>query len=347
MQTLAGKRRRIITLGVVILLLAVIVGVGTRILSSIRKPPTLSVTTTPTSQKYPNFKGIYQFGSSYSTLATNPYIAGAHLGFYWSQLEPQKGQYNWSAVDQAMAPWVSHGKKVILRVPTSGYTSWLPPYSQSGTPKWVYDLGVPSVTETDGSVLPQYWNPLFLQSYADFLHAFALHYDGNPNVAYIDISLGIGGEAKVDSHNSNPNQLNLWKQIGYTNPLWWGAVQSIMQAYSSSFFKTPLAVMPDKVFMENTAGYTAALLLNYAVQHGLWLQDNGLAANRVLSPQFMQVPHPEEQIAATNVTGDTLQGDIQRALNLGANYILVFGTDLKQSKYQATLKWAASKVIHP
>ncbi len=246
-----------------------------------------------------------------------------------------------------MAPWVSHGKKVILRVPTSGYTSWMPPYSQSGTPKWVYNLGVPSVTETDGSVLPQYWNPLFLQSYADFVHAFALRYDGNPNVAYIDISLGIGGEAKVDSHNSNPNQLQLWKAIGYTNPLWWNAVQRIMEAYTSSFNHTPLAVMPDKVFMENTAGYTAALLLDYAVQHGLWLQDNGLAAHRVLPPQFMMVPHPEEQIAATNVTGDTLYGDIQQALALGANYILVFGTDLKQLGNQGALKWASSLVARP
>jgi Beta-galactosidase len=346
MRTLPNKRRWIIALGLIVLLVAIMVGVGTRIIG---RPSTKSLParSTATTQQYPKFKGIYQFGSSYSTLATNPYIAGAHLGFYWSQLEPQKGQYNWSAVDQAMAPWISHGKKVILRVPTSGYTSWFPPYSQSGTPSWVYNLGVASVTETDGSVLPQYWNPLFLQSYADFLHAFALHYDGNPNVAYIDISLGVGGEAKVDSHNSNPNQLNLWKAIGYTDPLWWFAAQSIMQSYTSSFTHTPLAVMPDKVFMEKTPGYTAALLLNYAVQHGIWLQDNGLAANRVLPSQFMQVPHPEEQIAATNVTGDTLKADTQKALGLGANYILVFGTDLKQSINQATLKWAASLVAHP
>ena len=200
------------------------------------------------------------------------------------------------------------------------------------------------MTETDGSVLPQYWNPLFLQHFAEFVHAFALRYDGNPHVAYIDIGLGIGGEAKVDSHNSNPNQLNLWKQIGYTNALWWSAVQSIMQAYSANFFKTPLAVMPDKVFMENSGGYSASMLLNYAVQHHMWLQDNGLAQNRVLPSQFFQVPHPEEQIASTTATGDTLQGDIQTALNLGGNYILIFGTDLKQSSNQATLKWAASKV---
>jgi Beta-galactosidase len=350
MRTLPNKRRRIMTLGVIILLLvAVIVGVGTRIFSSTGRPPTgtLSATTTATAQQYPNFKGIYQFGSNSSTLASNPYIAGAHLGYYWSQLEPQKGQYNWKVIDQQMAPWVSQGKKVILRVSAAGWTRWAPPYSQNGTPQWVYDLGVASVTEIDGSVLPQYWNPLFLKNFADFVHAFALRYDGNPNVAYIDIGLGVGGEAKADSHNSNPNQLTLWKQIGYTNALWWYTIQHIMQDYTSSFTHTSLAVMPDKVFMEKTDGYTAALLLDYAVRHDLWLQDNGLADDRQLPAQFMQVPHPEEQIGSTAQTGDTLQSDIQRALNLGANYILIFGTDLKQLGNQATLKWAASKIVQP
>ena len=105
MRILANKRRRMMTLGVVILLLvAVIVGVGTRILSSTKKPPTLSATTTPNAHKYPNFKGIFQFGSNSSTLASNPSIAGAHLGFYWSQLEPQQGQYNWSVNRSADGP---------------------------------------------------------------------------------------------------------------------------------------------------------------------------------------------------------------------------------------------------
>ena len=335
------------TLGVISLLLAVIVGVGVGIFSSLGRPSTnsLPARATATVQQYPNFKGIFQFGTNSSTLASNPSIAGTHLGYYWSQLEPQKGQYNWNVIDQQMAPWVSYGKKVILRVSTSGWTRWAPPYSQSGTPQWVYDLGVRSVKEIDGSILPEYWNPIFLQNFADFVHAFAQRYDGNPNVAYIDIGLGVGGEAKVDSHNSNPDQLNLWKHIGYTNANWWYAVQSIMQAYTSSFTHTPLAVMPDKVFMEKSDQYNAAMLLDYAVQHGLWLQDNGLAADRQLPSQFMKVPHPEEQIGTTESTGDTLQQDIQRALNLGANYILVFGTDLKQLSNQAALKWAASKVV--
>jgi Beta-galactosidase len=349
MRRLPNKRRRIMTLGVISLLLAaVIVGVGTRVLSSLQKPSvgTLSAraTATATAQQYPNFKGIYQFGSNLAGLASNPYIAGAHLGYYWSQLEPQQGVYNWSAIDQQMAPWINYGKKVILRVSTSGWSRWAPPYSGNGTPQWVYNLGVRSVKENDGAIMPAYWNPIFLQNFADFVHAFAQRYDGNPHVAYIDIGLGVGGEAKVDSHNDNPNQLNLWKHIGYTNAHWWTAVQSIITAYTSSFTHTPLAVMPDKVFIESEPGYSEAMLLDYAVLHGLWLQDNALAADRQLPPQFLAVPHPEEQIASTSDTGDTLLEDIQKALDLGANYILVFNTDLKQLSYQATLKWATSKM---
>ncbi len=103
--------------------------------------------------------------------------------------------------------------------------------------------------------------------------------------------------------------------------------------------------MPDKVFMESQPGYSAALLLDFAIQHGLWMQDNGLWADRQLPSQFMAVPHPEEQIGSTANTHDTLQQDIQRALTLGANYILIFNTDLKNYSNQTTLKWAASKVV--
>jgi hypothetical protein len=351
MRKFRNKGKIMLAFSVICLLLvAVVWGVGVKMASTgtannAGKTKTLPMRSTST--QYPNFKGLYQFTASNSSANSNsPYLAGTYLGYYWSQLEPQKGQYNWNIIDQGMAPWISHGKKIVLRVSTAGYTHWLPPYSGHGTPQWVYDLGVSSVTETDGSVLPQYWNPIFLQNFHDFIHALAQRYDGSPGTAFIEIGLGIGGEAKVDSHNGNPDQLTLWKNIGYTDPLWWGAVQSIITSYTSSFTKTSLAVMPDKVFMEKTKGYTASMLLNYAVQHDLWLQDNGLWSGRTLSPQFMAVPHPEEQSQAASSSGDTLQSDIQRALDLGANYILIFSSDLNNPTNRGTLQWAASKIAN-
>ncbi len=42
-------------------------------------------------------KGIFQFSShNAATNADNPALQGTNLVYYWSQLEPQQGQYNWS-----------------------------------------------------------------------------------------------------------------------------------------------------------------------------------------------------------------------------------------------------------
>ncbi len=345
MRKFSNKSKVILVSGLVCLLLvAGVLGVAVKIgfLGTAHNPgQTKTLPTKSVARQYPNFKGIYQFTSSNTSAnSDNPYLAGNYLGYYWSQLEPQQGQYNWSVIDRDMAPWTSHGKKIILRVSTAGYSHWYPPFSGHGTPQWVYDLGVSSVTETDGSVLPQFWNPIFLQNLHDFIQALAQRYDGNADIAFIEIGLGIGGESKVDSHNGNPNMLKLWQSIGYTNALWWGAVQSIITSYSSNFIRTPLALMPDKVFIEKSKAYTPWMLLNYAVQHGLWLQDNGLWSGRKLSSQFMAVPHPEEQSQAASLSGDTLQSDIQRALDLGANYILIFSSDLNNPANLGALQWA-------
>src|SRR5947209_8132010 len=49
------------------------------------------------------FKGIYEFaGHKRSMDVTNPALAGTYLGYYWKQLEPQKGYFNWNLVDQDM-----------------------------------------------------------------------------------------------------------------------------------------------------------------------------------------------------------------------------------------------------
>jgi Beta-galactosidase len=305
--------------------------------------PVIKSSPTPTSSQYSSFKGIIQFrGEDDPNGASNPYLAGANITFYWSQLEPQKRQYKWDVVDQAIKPWIDHGKKIILRVSASGWTHWHPPYSGRGTPQWMYDLGVPSVTEVDGSVLPQYWNPIFLRNLNDFIHAMAQRYDGNPHIAFVQVALGIGGESKVDSHNDNPRLLQLWQSIGYTDALWWDAVQQIIAMYTASFHATPLAIMPDKTFIGETAGYHESLLLNYAAQQGLWEQDNGLFAGRTLPSIWMTVPHAEEQIAPTKQTGDTLLADLQTALNLGANYVLVFTSDIDNPANQSALQWAAS-----
>jgi len=275
-------------------------------------------------------KGIFQFSShNAATNADNPAIQGTNLIYYWSQLEPQQGQYNWAPIDQAMQPWVAHNKRVILRISASGWTQWDKALNSGhATPQWVYDSGVQSMTEVDGSVHPQYWNPKFLSAYGGFISALAQRYDNNPAVAALQMSLGDGGETKVDTRRNNPDLLSQWQDIGYTDAVWWDTMQKIIGMYTNSFHHVPLCLLPNSSFIGKTEGYGESMVIDYAVSHNLWLQDDGLITSRQLDPRWLKVPHIEEQRQETRQSGDTLQDDMQAALNVKATYILVFASDI-------------------
>jgi hypothetical protein len=286
-------------------------------------------------------------GNNASTYSDNPSVAGTYLGYYWAQLEPQNGQYNWNLIDNDMKPWVNNGKHVILRVSVAGWKNWQPPNSGQGTPQWVYNLGVSSVMEADGAIKPQYWNPIFLQNLNNFVKAFANRYDGNANVSAVEIGVGDGGETKPDTYfKNNPQILQTWQGIGYTDQVWWSTVQRIIDTYRASFHQMPLAVMPDASFIGSTKGYSEQLVLDYAVAHNLWLQDNGLVANRTLPQQWKKVPVVAEQRNTTDLSGDTMQQDVQAALQNNAVILMVFASDIAKSTNQPALKQAASIVKH-
>lgn len=311
------------------------------------KPGTTPGATTPAGNGgATGLKGIFQFSShNAATNANNPALQGTNLNYYWSKLEPLQGQYNWNAIDQDMKPWVDNHKRVILRVATSGWSQWDPSLgSGNATPQWVYDSGVQSVTEVDHSVHPQYWNPKFLSAYQDFIQALAQHYDNNPNIAAIQMGVGDGGETKVDTRRTTSDIVQQWQDIGYSDSVWWDTIQKIVGMYSSNFHHVPLAILPDSSFIGKTKGYGESMVISYAVSHNLWLQDDGLVTNRKLDPAWMNVPHIEEQRLETRRSGDTLQDDLNAAINVKATYVLIFASDINQSSNSDVLQSAAKQL---
>lgn len=311
--------------------------------------PAPSPTATATAHTSPAFKGIYAFsGGNSAALAGDPDVAGTSLVYYWAQLEPQPGVYRWDLIDKDIAPWATAGKKVILRVAAGGWASWdKAADSAHATPAWVYAQGVKSVTEKDGAILPQYWNPVFQRDLATFVHVFAARYDGNPHVALIDAAVGIGGETKPDSEK-NPNLPALWNAIGYSDPLWWTTVTQTISLYTSAFHATPVAVMPDKTFLGNTPGYNEAKTLAFALAHGAWLQDNGLIPGRALPSPWGRTPIVSEQRGPTAQTGDSLAADLHAAVTDHAALILVFAGDLTNPANRAVIhQYATSSTTTP
>lgn len=117
--------------------------------------------------------------------------------FEWSQIEPTAGKFNWKPIDDQIDAWKKAGKQFAFGVmclnssPTAkgGYT----------TPKWVFDAGAKYTSidlknlrdQYSGSpgvrIVPDFVDPIFKAKQKTFLTALAARYDGNPDLAFIDI----------------------------------------------------------------------------------------------------------------------------------------------------------------
>lgn len=286
------------------------------------------------------FRGVYEFGGGEPADAGRPHLAGAVLNFYWAQLEPAPGQFNWSVVDNAMAPWVSAGKKVVLRFATAGEVAW-GPFAGNATPAWVYAGGVGSVTETDGSVIPLYWDPAFQSDYRSFVSAAAARYDGNPSIAFVEDGVGDGGESLVDTYSKDPDRLARWQNAGYSDGLWYTTVRELIGDYMSQFHRTPTVPMLDSTFLGPSRPLYYAKLLNWLRSSSprLWLQFNGLTPTS-------QLPAAQWAGAAVRVaeqrgpasSGVQLAAECHDGVeNLHASYLLLYGSDVDNPALQSQL----------
>lgn len=136
-----------------------------------------------------------------------PGLSVVYLRIPWSYIEPEEGRFNWSVLDTPAQRWIAKGKQIALRISCSeSWTRW-------ATPEWVRRAGAkgydfePGVGVKEGGPYwePDYDDPVFLQKLENFLAALAKRYDGNPEVAFIDVgSLGVWGEGHTFASTRRP-----------------------------------------------------------------------------------------------------------------------------------------------
>ena len=306
------------------------------------------VTTTPSNPAVSRpagaaFKGIYEFaGGNSAADAGDPDLTGVDLVYYWSQIEPEKGVFDWSQIHSDMAPWVAAGKKVILRVSTSGAASWDPPYSGDGTPAWVYADGARSIVD-NGETIPVYWDQAYLTDYRSFVQSFGAEFNGNPNVAFIQAGIGMGAETLPDT-NASASGIAAFESDGYADPLWLSTVETIASFYESAFRVTPVDALVDRTFFDGSGSYFNALMAWFKGQPNWGLQDDGLTSTQALGTQWSGPPLALEQLNSTQTSGDCLCADISNGLdNLHGNYLLLYKSDIDDAANAAYLSEAAAK----
>ena len=147
-------------------------------------------------------KGIILF-SPKNSASYNYLISTGYNRYNWCEIEPEEGVYNWSIIDDSIKSYAEVGKKFAFGIKCASTASNI----QYVTPKWVFDAGA-EYREAEVSfwlsgvkthqVIPIWTDEIFLEKLNNFIKALGERYDGNENIAFIDIrSYGNYGEQHV------------------------------------------------------------------------------------------------------------------------------------------------------
>lgn len=215
---------------------------------------------------YSNF--IENYGSKLEpsdTLDDWPGLSTIYLRVPWAYLEPKEGEFNWSLFDTPAQRWGAKGKKIAMRVSCS--ESWI----RYATPKWVQDAGARGIDfefgkgPREGGPLwdPDYLDPIFLKKLDALLAAMARRYDGNPNVAFIDVgSFGMWGEG----HTGFSSRLNEEQTLA--------VVKKHIELHKKHFPRTLLCISDDVAGPTKPGRDFPAM--QYAFSQGVTLRDDSI-----------------------------------------------------------------------
>ena len=146
------------------------------------------------------------FTSMYETIDSNciNLISTMYYRFDWDQIETADGIYDWSIIDYYINKAKQRNKKIAFGVMNAS-TSADSPYC---TPQWVFEKGAQYTTVINEYGNPQYYpvwdDPIFLEEMNQFIQAFGERYDGNENIAFIDIR-GYGNWGEQHNYLLNSN----------------------------------------------------------------------------------------------------------------------------------------------
>lgn len=122
----------------------------------------------------PNERGLYAIWYNKNVQLLNlPYIRGGQIAIQWADLEPEKGNYDFTKIDEELKKMNKIGKLTTLQV------------NGNNKPTWLYDE-IPfhpdklshQINDKQGSLM--YWHPEFIKAYSNFIKAYSAHLKSSP-----------------------------------------------------------------------------------------------------------------------------------------------------------------------
>ncbi|MHA6606754.1 DUF4832 domain-containing protein [Photobacterium damselae] len=181
---------------------------------------------------FTDFSSIDIRNDPYSAEPSYPETSIVYFRWYWEQLEPQEGQYNFTLIDNVLNEAKKHNKKLVFRIMTLAEPEERyygdPIFGNKkilGVPCWLKtrlnstnSAGQNEGCSSNSDFIPDYNQPLFQNKISQLMQALGKQYDGNDNILRIDVGIiGTWGEWHMAGRTLHtPNQPDMITQ-GYTN----------------------------------------------------------------------------------------------------------------------------------
>jgi hypothetical protein len=185
-------------------------------------PVTMELVFPPTSV----YEDYYSDVQTY--LMNNSTVGGVVFWLDWASADNGPGsnpQYDFSAFDAEIAPWIAAGKKVNIVVwPVSDTPT------NTATPQYVWDaLGSANITTCAGEKIPNYFQSAFQLPYEAFMAQVVKHYEPNGSIGYIRIGLAHGGETfPAPNFGTDPCTNTFINKWGWTDTTWTNYVDAML-----------------------------------------------------------------------------------------------------------------------
>lgn len=246
----------------------------------------------------------YQNALAQDVIGKDTTLCGASLVIYWSDVETQKGVFDWSAVIAAAAPYTNAGLTVnlLFSEATEGTVN-------NVTPAWVTaptsqgGLGAPAVACSGQPVIPVYWSPVYEAAWTAFISTAIqqFSYGNSPlakSVGYLRFATGTGAEAlPPPGFNDNGACEALWTQAGYSYDTWNAHEARIITAMGSVTTNKQIVVSLPNVPGGANVYTVSNLAAQVAVAHKVGLSFESLGVSGVATPASTPAPcNPQAQL---------------------------------------------------
>ncbi len=208
------------------------------------------------------FVKYYDYDAQYASVFTTKYIR-----YDWSDIQPQEGVYNWAWIDNEIAECKLNGKKFAFGIMSANTNRSIntPDKGKYVTPKWVFDAGAAKriinatyweTGQTIKQIIPIWTDAIFLAKLKSFINALGKRYNGNKDIAFIDIrSYGNWGEQHL-------------YELGGTNLTSTQLKTQHLQVYKDAFPNTQLITPWGEHFYDDT--------YHWAVDNGIGMRSDGI-----------------------------------------------------------------------